>query len=607
MQDFKHDLCFGCMEPKTGETVCPNCGYIQDSPYLPSYIMPGTILNDRYIVGKLKNYNGESANYIGYDTVTENKVMIKEYMPDALCTREKGSNIISVNPNYVAQYKTYMSEFVELNKTLSKMRTLNHIIPAADMFGDNNTGYVIFNYFDGITLSQFLKHNAGEISWEEVKAMFPPIFTTLSLVHNAGLTHRGISPDNILINEEGEIKLTGFCIGDARTANTELASELYNGFAAPEQYNSSNWQGTWTDVYGVSALLYRMLTGVVPADAISRMTNDTLIEPAKLNPSIPRNVSKVIMNGLAMSEELRIQTITEFVTQLFEQPEYNSVRLSSSSTQTIAIPKQYRGRDTDDVVVIKRPSRHFVFLLTAGISLIIGLVFIILLIVLVDDTSTDADRNVEITQFSSDVSEITITAAPESKVSEQKAATASDPSQLLIANEGSASMIYVMTDIVGKPFDSIKNSSTYSSLVFVPKYEYNDSVAKGLIFEQSIKKDDSYNEGAEITVKVSLGPKQVNIPEYISINKKDYFTILDNLGIKYEEKQYETTDVLEGYVAKLSKEPGEKIDVEAGETLVVYVAVYPAGYVETHPPVTDPKTGDTISTAEPDIVITAYD
>lgn len=609
MEEFNHNLCYGCMEPSTGEAVCPHCGYVKDSPYLPSYLAPGTKLNDQYIVGKLKSYNGESAVYIGFDTVTQTKVIIKEYMPDALCTRDKSASTITVNPNCVAQYKTYMSEFVELNKTLSKMRTLNHIIPAIDMFGDNNTGYVVFSYFEGITLSEFLKQNAGEISWEEVKAMFPPIFTTLSLVHNAGLVHRGICPENILINDEGEIKLTGFCISDARTANTELASELYSGYAAPEQYNSSNWQGTWTDVYGLSALLYRMLTGVIPVDATSRISNDTLIEPAKLNPAIPRNVSKVIMNGLNMSEELRIQTITELVTQLFEQPEYNSVRLSSSSTQTIAIPKGYTGRYADIAAEPrKRPSRSFVFLLTGGIALVIGCVFLVLMLILLDDTSNDTDipgQVIESEQFSvggdQQVNQDLIINPAETTavVDEQifgKASPESEESLDLPLSTGTGT-IYVMTDITGKPFDTIKNSSTYSSLVFNPTYEYNSDYAKGTIFEQSIKKDDSYYEGAEIDVKVSLGPKEVEIPEYISIEKKDYFTILSNLGIKYEEKTIETEDVLQGYVVKLNKEPGEKIDVEAGETLIVYVA--------KKPEVTEEKVV-TSSDNKPDVVIKSY-
>lgn len=562
------------MNPKdTNENgICKICGYNESAPHLPSYLAPGTVLNERYIVGKLKSYNGESASYMGFDTITESKVIIKEYMPDTLCTRQKGSTVIDVDQKYVAQYKTFMSEFVELNKMLSKMRTLSHIIPVTDLFGDNNTGYAVLTYFDGITLSEYLKNNAGELTWDEVKRLFPPIFTTLSLVHNAGLVHRGICPENILINDNGEIKLTGFAISDERTANTELASELYTGYAAPEQYNSNNWQGTWTDVYGISALLYRVLTGVVPTGAMERMTADNLIEPALLNPNIPKNVSKVIMNGLNLNGEMRIQTITELVTQLFEQPEYNSVRLSSSSTQTIAIPKQYTDseRYPADRRKKKRVSRHSVFITVMAAILGIGLLFLLIMYLAMNGgTSDGGDDPVPsaVTGFDESgifVSETTVqTIAPMTE--------APPPVTSAEANQ----MIYVMNDLTGKNFELISKSSNYSNLVFNPMYEYNDTVAKGTIFFQSIPKDERYTDGAEITVKVSLGPKYVQIPEYISLSKKDYFALLNNAGIKYEEKELETADVKEGYVAKVSKEPGEKIDVEAGEVLTVFVAKKP--------------------------------
>lgn len=259
-------------------------------------------------------------------------------MPDTLCSRVKGSAIISVNPKHLVQYKAFMSEFTELNQVLSRMRTLNHINPALELFAENNTTYVVFAYIKGMTLKDYLQENAGELSWEEVKKIFPPIFTTLSLVHNAGLVHRGISPETIWVTDKGELKITDFCIAAARTANTELASEVFAGYAAPEQYSSSSWHGTWTDVYGISALLYRILTGSMPTEAMSRIGNDNLCEPAKLNPNIPPNVSKVIMAGLKLSGEVRIQTITEFVTKLFEQPEY--LERKTEKTISMQIPKQ---------------------------------------------------------------------------------------------------------------------------------------------------------------------------------------------------------------------------------------------------------------------------
>lgn len=616
------NLCYGCMNLKDCDEngVCRICGFDENAPSLPSYLAPGVMLRDRYVVGKLLSYNGESANYIGFDTITQSKVVIKEYMPDTLCEREAGKSILDVAPQYVAQYKTLMSEFVELNKTLSKMRSLSHIIPVVDMFGDNNTGYVVLAYFEGVTLEKYIEHNGGRLTWETVRRFFPPIFTTVSLVHNAGLVHRGICPENILIGENGDIKLTGFAISDERTANTEIAPELYSGYAAPEQYNSSARQGTWTDVYGVSAMLYKALTGVTPLDAASRLTDDTLETPASLVPEIPESVSNVIMSGMELDGEKRIQTVTELVTKLFEQPEIGgaAVRLSSSSTQTIMIPRealqqgQHRssgGRPTKK----KQMSRRGVFIAVMAIMLGIGMFF---LLILLFSWGTDNNSDVpEINQISSDTStgsESELTSMPTLTEMTEKTEAFSE------SKPEENRMLYVMNDITGKNFDIIQRSDNYSSLVFNPIYEYNDEYAKGLIFEQSIEKGDNYEEGTEITVKVSMGPKLVTIPDYISLSKKDYFAMLGELGIKYEEKEIETSDVKEGYVVKLSKDAGETIDVEKGEVLTVFIA---KNLPETEPSETTKakdkdkdKVTDNVhqpdvteSTLEPDVFVTLFD
>ena len=328
-------LCMGCMENKGSAKVCPNCGYVENTPSLPSYIIPGTVLHERYLVGKLLSSNGQGATYIAYDTAVSCKVLLNEYMPDGLCVRVKGKPTISVNYNNLAQYKALMAEYTELNKSLAKMRSLSsHLSPTLDLFAENNSTYAVYEYIDGVRLVDYLKENAGELSWSEVSAMFPPLFTTLSLVHNAGVLHRGISPDTIYVTDKGELKLTDFCISAVRTANTELKNEIFSGYAAPEQYSAASRQGTWTDVYGICAVLYRILTGSKPDSANVRLEKDNLYTPQELNSNIPKHVSDVIMKGMSLSGDDRIQTITELVTALFDQP-----AIGIGQTQTLTISR----------------------------------------------------------------------------------------------------------------------------------------------------------------------------------------------------------------------------------------------------------------------------
>ena len=122
------------------------------------------------------------------------------------------------------------------------MRTLSHIVPALDLFAENNTTYAIYEYIESISLIDYLKENAGELSWEQVSKLFPPLFTTLGIIHNTGIIHRGISPNTIYYTPKGELKLMDFCVSAVRTANTELVSEIFQGYAAPEQYSLSSRQ-----------------------------------------------------------------------------------------------------------------------------------------------------------------------------------------------------------------------------------------------------------------------------------------------------------------------------------------------------------------------------
>jgi serine/threonine-protein kinase len=562
------------MEQKTDGIECPHCGYVYGAPFLPSYLAPGTFLSERYILGKLLTYNGESGVYLGYDIITKQKVTVREYMPDAICSRSKNENQISVDTKYVAQYKTLLSEFVSLNKKLSKLRSLTHIVAVTDLFGDNNTGYAVSPFINGKTLFEYLKENAGELSYDETKKLIPPILTTLSLVHNEGIVHRGVSPETIVINERGEMMLTGFAVSEVRTANTVLAAEIFSGYAAPEQYGASNWQDTWTDVYGIAAVIYRMVTGVTPPDAQTRLVSDTLIPPAAVNPSVPGYFSNAVMKGLSLSHENRSQTITEFVTLLFDEPDYTSERLSSSSTMSIPIPKNppnYKQREsyrpetsrTPQRPQKKRMKRSKLFLAVGGATLLCGvLIFLVILLIGMEDGSRNPLEYTDGTsEFPLQTSAVIITTAPP----ETTAATTTPV----------PGAVYIMNDIIGKNYDLISRSDGYQNVVFVPEYVFSDEVAKGLVISQSIAKDSPYYQGDEMKVEVSLGSKLVEIPDFIGMTSKEYFNLLNERGIKYEEQEFLTTDILEGYVVKTGKNAGEMIDNELSEVLAVYVAKNP--------------------------------
>ncbi len=570
-------LCMGCMEPLEAEGACPHCGYTDSTSYHPSYLAPKTVLDDRYIVGKLLSFNGESATYIGYDNVNNEKVFIKEYMPDALCRRTKPSADIIVDQGDVVQYKNYMSEFVELNKSLSRLRTMSHIVAPLDMFSQNNTAYVVLQYTEAITLKQYLAENAGELTWDQVKKLFPPLLTTLSCIHNAGILHRGISLENILVTDKGELKLTGFAIAGIRTVNTDLAPELYTGYSAPEQYSGNQWEGTWTDVYAVAAVMYRLLSGCMPTEPMARIGKDSLMEPNKINPHVPVNVSKVIVQAMRLNQNQRISTVTDFVTKLFEQPEY-----ITKHTPTQTIPIQVPGRASQK----KKKSRKK----GSSVGVIIGAVLLIAVVaaalmmlvsmLLPDNEPDNPDVNNPVNPdgFVSDVPAVTdppeSTSDPITSVTPQSTEPTSQTGN-----------IFVMPSLVGKKLDSVINNDTWKErLEFEIIYDFSEDYDAGIIFEQDIEEGTNLYPIQKVKISVSKGFAIVSIPDFInelSINmtKDEYIAILDTLNIKYEIRYTETPFMPSGYVLgvfcpETSSEVGGPINVAEGNTLFVDVSVY---------------------------------
>lgn len=587
------NLCMGCMNELEEDGTCSYCNYNPDSPFLQSYLPPKSILDERYIVGKVLSYNGEGASYIGFDTVTSSKVVIHEYMPDTLCSRTKQSPKIMVKTDSLNKYKTYMSEFAELNKSLSRMRTLSHLVPAIDMFAENNTMYAISKYVEGITLKKFLQGNGDKLSWDQIKKIFPPIFTTLSLIHNSGIIHGGICPDNIIVTPKGELKLIGFSISATRVENSDLSAELYPGYAAPEQYNSLDWLGTWTDVYAIAAVLYRMLTGVLPPNAVSRKQADNIIDLSQMSINIPQNVSRIIMQALRVNSETRVQTITELVTKLFEQPEY-VVEHRKGATQTIHVEtteqlrNTYNDDDEEDYADEEDDKKNLVPTVVGSVVLAllvgVGLFFLAQMFMGGSEESTPNTVSSNITSVS--VTQETTTS--DSNIEK------SDSSKKKDYGTGA-----VMPNLKGLEYENVIES-LQNDFNIVIKEKKSQKYDAGIIIKQSIPADTEYDPARKNTLKLTISTgngessgyddtssdsdaysnsttdssytdKPV-IPDYTGYTATSYGEVLSDLGITYAFAYVASEGVPSGNVIATSTAVGQEFDTTTGDVLTVTVA-----------------------------------
>ena len=314
------DCCFNCMEPlEASAGICPICGKSR-SVAVPEHHLPcGTLLRDRYLVGAALGEGGFGITYIGRDVTLDIRVAIKEYYPNGFTNRNNTVSLVVTAP-VTADRKEFFEKgrasFLKEARALGKFSQEPGIVNVRDFFEENNTVYIVMEYLNGITLKEHLKQS-GPIRYSELLPMMLPLMRSLQKVHGAGLIHRDISPDNIMMVGDS-LKLLDF--GAARSVSAEgnrsLSVMLKPGYAPEEQYRSRGRQGPWTDVYALCATVYKCLTGVTPDDATERMYEDTLQPPSALGAAIPPAAEAALMRGLAVLAKDRLQSVEELIDAL---------------------------------------------------------------------------------------------------------------------------------------------------------------------------------------------------------------------------------------------------------------------------------------------------
>lgn len=324
--------CMGCMKLYSDEfEVCPHCGYTDEETAEEAiHIEPNTILHDRYIIGKVLGYGGFGVTYISWDGKLEQKVAIKEYFPSEFSSRMPGQSVVTVfNGEKREQFYDGLEKFVDEAKRLAQFQNEEGIVKIFDSFVENKTAYIIMEYLDGETLKDKLERERV-IPEDEAVNMLMPVLHSLKNVHEKGMIHRDIAPDNIFITKNGDVKLIDF--GASRYATTSYSRSLTvvvkQGYSPEEQYRSRGDQGAYTDVYALAATLYRMITGTTPPDAMERRSQkegfnkEILVEPhlvGKTNISVIRE--NAILNAMNVRIQDRTPDIDTFIAELnSEQP-----------------------------------------------------------------------------------------------------------------------------------------------------------------------------------------------------------------------------------------------------------------------------------------------
>ena len=318
-------ICLGCMEElKNGDAVCPKCGWNNAVNNNVSHqLLAGSVLMGKYLVGRVLGEGGFGITYIGWDLILDRKVAIKEFYPQGIVNREltHHSTVVSCigKEEFIEKEK---EGFIKEAKTMAKLGNIPGIVTMHDVFAQNGTVYIVMDYVEGKTLKAYVKENGNRLSAKTAISLLEPIFGALQKIHEKGLIHRDISPDNIMLRPDGTAVLLDF--GAARQMSVagerSLTVNLKHGYAPMEQYQTRGVQGPWTDVYALSATIYRLITGRVPPSAADRIIEDDLPLPSTLGSDILPRQEEALMKGLAIRTADRTLNISELWEGLSQAP-----------------------------------------------------------------------------------------------------------------------------------------------------------------------------------------------------------------------------------------------------------------------------------------------
>ena len=560
------NLCMSCMKDIGDSKQCPYCGFHADSQQITPYLPIRTVLGNRYLVGKLLEYNGDGATYMGLDLSTREAVNIREFFPEGIAQRDPKTMEVSAEPTQFGVYNECLQEFVEMWRKLMRLSGLSALIKVQEVFESNGTCYAITENVDGITFREYLlRNNVGYIPWERARLLLMPVLSTLGTLHSVGIIHRGISPTTLVVAPDGKLRITGFSIGQARSAGGRLKQQMFTGYTAYEQYTFEGRQGPWTDIYAFGAVLYRALIGTDPIDAKERVVNDRLMVPGKFAEQLPAYVINGLVNALQIIPDDRTRSVEELRAELSASPsaaagsapDFDTVKttlVDSRLAHPIEEDEEELTADKREAAQ-KRHNRSAVVISVAAIVIILAVAFLVLWQTGVLPFDKDATTN------------------------SVQAETVDVP------------------NFVGKLYDDVVDDAYYMGNFTIEKSEaYSSTVEEGFVINQSIDVNAKVPKGTTITLKVSKGKEMITFPT-AGIIGADYDTAaktLAKLGFNVTKTdKLNTGGQIANTVANASLEAGESY--EKGTLVYLFV------WSEEETTTTDPSIDEDLSSNLSDI------
>lgn len=299
--------CMNCMrEYETGEEVCPVCGNRHGQEEQPEQALRcGAILRGKYLVGKVMGQGGFGITYVGQDLVLNLKVAIKEYFPASMASRSGNTSLLWHSS--VVSREEGCEGFLKEARKMARIDKIPSVVSVRDMFLENETAYIVMDFVEGETLKAKLKRE-GPMKFSECVRLLGPVMDGLEKVHEQGMIHRDIKPDNIMIQPDGAAMLLDLGAAkelDPRQRNQGATTNLVvsQGFSPLEQYMDSGKIGPWSDVYALCATIYYCITGKMPKASLDRIQDDKLDFSVPMKEALSSQSQEALRKGMALDRK----------------------------------------------------------------------------------------------------------------------------------------------------------------------------------------------------------------------------------------------------------------------------------------------------------------
>ena len=545
-------LCPYCLQPLPGAAQsCPHCGKSFAGRNPGGTLPVGTVLAGRYTVGEMLSIDGEGILYRGAENLGRFRVTIKEYLPITLTAERTAESTLRPKTGSEVLFKTTRMDFADLYRSIQRVTPANGLEAVLDVVEANNSVYAILENLGGTPLDQWLENHPGTIRPDDACTMLQPVFEGVAAMHKIGLVHRGICPENIRVMENDRCRLAGYATVGLRTAGSGLHEQLYEGYSAPEQYSTAEFEGRYTDEYSLAAVFYRMVCGQAPVPAAQRIVADSNPRAKSVNGSLPLYVSQVLQLGLRLRPMERIQTVPQLY-QALSSKEYTAELTRTMKPETPVRTAQPEPERKEHLLSLKA--------LLAGIVILLS---ILILLTLWSVLSQHIHQ-------------------PAASAAESEPAS----SEVMVPQN-------LVPNFIGMDYTQVQNNREYTSMyLFYVTEEYSDTAPAGQIIQQEPSADTVLKAGETIRLVVSKGPQMAEMPNIIGFTQDGAVKELEARGLVascfmvVNDGSYAS-----GCVVRTSEEPGTKVEV--GTVITVYIAADPSVQITAtpeEPAATEPTT-----------------